>query len=76
MEVPDLLVALVFVVDRDQVGDFGLGGVEIITGALNGSPDLVLCFIAQRLHFRVVSGVLRNSAKGCRSEVDTLEEHG
>ena len=47
MEVPDLLVALVFVVGRDQVGDFGLGEVEIITEALDGSPDLVLCFIAQ-----------------------------
>jgi hypothetical protein len=75
MEVPDLLVALVFVVDRDQVGDFGLGEVVIITEALNESPDLVLCFVAQRSHFGVVSGVLRNSAKGCRSEVDTLEEH-
>ena len=75
MEVPDLLVELVFIVDRDQVGDFGLGEVELITKALNGSPDLVLCFIAQCLHFKVVSGILRNSAKGCRSEVDTLGEH-
>ena len=75
MEVANLLVAFVFVVDRDQVGDFGLGEVVIITEALDGSPDLVLCFIAQRLHFGVVSGILRNSAKGCRSEIDTLEEH-
>ena len=76
MGVPDLLVELVFVVNRDQVGDVCLGEVVIITEALNESPDLVLCFIARRSHFGVVSGVLRNFAKGCRSEVDTLEEHG
>ena len=75
MEVPDLLVALVFVVNRNQVGDFRRREVVITTEALNESPDLVLCFIALRSHSGVVSGVLRNSAKGCRSEVDTLEEH-
>ncbi len=75
MEVPNLLVAFVFVVDTDQVGDFGLSEVVIITEALDGSPDLVFCFIAQRLHFGVVSGMLGNSAKGCRSEMDTLEGH-
>ena len=75
MEVPNLLVALVFVIDRDQVGDFGLSEVVVITEALDGSPDLVLGFISQRLHFGVVSGILGNSAKGCRSEKDAMEEH-
>ena len=64
MEVPDLFVAFVFVVGGDQVGDLRLGEVEVVTEVLHESPDLVLCFVAQRLHFRVVLGVLRNSAQG------------
>ena len=47
MNVPNLLVALVFVCDGDQVGDLGLSELEVIPEALDGSPNLVLCFIAQ-----------------------------
>ena len=47
MKVPNLLVALVFIVDGDQVGDFGWCELEVTTEALDGSPDPVLCFIAQ-----------------------------
>ncbi len=79
MEVPDLRVKLVFVVNRDQVGDqvgdVCLDQVVIITEALGESTDLVLGFVTLPLHFGVVTGALRYPAKGCRSEVDTLEEH-
>ena len=75
MEVPDLPVELVFVVIRDQVGDVSLGEVVIITEALGETPDFVLGFVALLPHFGKVPSALRYPTKGCRSEVDALEEY-
>ena len=43
--VPDLLVVLILVFERDQVRDFGLSEVEVVPETLDGSPDFVLSLI-------------------------------
>ena len=75
MEVPDLLVELVFVVIRDQVGDVSLGDIVIITEASNKTPDLVLGFVAPLSHFGVLSSALCYPSEGSCSEIDSLEKY-
>ena len=76
MVVPDLLVVLILIFEKDQVGNFGFGEVVVVPENVDGAPDFVLSLIPECKSLGVGSGVLGRPAGRRRPAIDLAKEVG